>query len=226
MSGFSRNHAPLTSGGQTHHFCLHHMACGILDPWSGIEPTSPGLEAQRLSHWTSREVSQCYFLNALIVMHPVLFGWIWLKECPVVQAPLLGFLLQVSFLWNPTRSPADRLFGGLCPWVTGSGRKKRGGWSHNKADLYLRLKPGALNLGDSGLAPRVHERSSLNIKKLSVHFLQRGFRVFTRFSLDIAPDGSRTSILTEGSSASRGWQREVWGFFFLTSLVFHWWGQK
>lgn len=102
------------------------MACGILDPWSGIEPPSPGLEAQRLSHWTPREVSQCYFLNVLIVMHPVLFRWIWLKECPVVQTPLLGFLLQVSFLWNPTGSPADRLFGGLCPWVTGSGRKKEG----------------------------------------------------------------------------------------------------
>ena len=33
------------------------VACGILVPWSGIQPTPSALEAQSLSHWTTREVS-------------------------------------------------------------------------------------------------------------------------------------------------------------------------
>ena len=32
------------------------MACGILIPQSGIEPTTPSLGAQGLNHWTAREV--------------------------------------------------------------------------------------------------------------------------------------------------------------------------
>ena len=31
-------------------------ACGVLVPWSGIEPGSPALEVLSLSHWTTREV--------------------------------------------------------------------------------------------------------------------------------------------------------------------------
>ena len=31
-------------------------ACGISVPQAGVEPVSSGLEAQRFSHWTAREV--------------------------------------------------------------------------------------------------------------------------------------------------------------------------
>ena len=31
------------------------MACGILDPWAGIEPTTPALEVWGLTHWTARK---------------------------------------------------------------------------------------------------------------------------------------------------------------------------
>ena len=56
------------------------MACGIfscgrralsggvwdLVPWLGIEPVSPALGAWRLSHWTTREVSQLLFIIDLV----------------------------------------------------------------------------------------------------------------------------------------------------------------
>ena len=35
-------------------FWPHHVACGILAPWPGIEPVPPGLEAQNLNHCTIR----------------------------------------------------------------------------------------------------------------------------------------------------------------------------
>ena len=37
-------------------FGPHHMACGILVPWPGIEPMPPALEARSPNHWTTREV--------------------------------------------------------------------------------------------------------------------------------------------------------------------------
>ena len=37
------------------------MACGILVPQPGIEPTPPAVEAQSRNHWTAREVPP--FLN-------------------------------------------------------------------------------------------------------------------------------------------------------------------
>ena len=37
-------------------FQPHHVACGILIPWPGIEPVTPALEAQNLNHWTIKEV--------------------------------------------------------------------------------------------------------------------------------------------------------------------------
>ena len=110
-------------------------------------------------------------------------------------------------------------------WVTGSGRKKE------RDEVTTRLNS---TWGwDQGLSTwrywAGHQDSwtlVLEYKKFSVHFLQKGFRVVIRFSMDIAPNGSRTALLTEGSSASRERQKGVWGFFFLTSLVFHWRGQK
>ena len=35
-------------------------ACGILASRTGIEPKSPALEAQRLNHWTCREILTCF----------------------------------------------------------------------------------------------------------------------------------------------------------------------
>ena len=42
-------------------FRLCHMACGILVPQPGIEPTPPELEASSLNYWTAREVPLRYF---------------------------------------------------------------------------------------------------------------------------------------------------------------------
>ena len=38
------------------------MACGILVPWPGIEPTPLSLEIQSLNHWAAREDPNSYFL--------------------------------------------------------------------------------------------------------------------------------------------------------------------
>ena len=37
-------------------FWLHCMACGILVPQPVIKPAPPTVKAQRLNHWTAREV--------------------------------------------------------------------------------------------------------------------------------------------------------------------------
>ena len=37
-------------------FWLHGMACGILVPQLGMKPTPFPVEAERLNHWTNREV--------------------------------------------------------------------------------------------------------------------------------------------------------------------------
>ena len=43
-------------------FWLYPMACRILVPWPGIEPTPPAVEAWSLNHWIAREVLH-YFLK-------------------------------------------------------------------------------------------------------------------------------------------------------------------
>ena len=42
-------------------FWLHCMACRILVPRPGIEPTPPAVEAWSLNHWTTREVPYLVF---------------------------------------------------------------------------------------------------------------------------------------------------------------------
>ena len=37
-------------------FWLHHIVCGILVPWPGVEPLLPALEFQSLNGWTGRGV--------------------------------------------------------------------------------------------------------------------------------------------------------------------------
>ena len=41
------------------------MACGILVPQPGIEPTPPAVEAQSLTHWTAREVPKKIFFKEM-----------------------------------------------------------------------------------------------------------------------------------------------------------------
>ena len=38
-----------------YHLCFGHVACGILVPQPGIEPTLPVVEAQSANHWTFRK---------------------------------------------------------------------------------------------------------------------------------------------------------------------------
>ena len=75
------------------------VSCGMWDlvPWPGIEPRPPALEAQSLSHWTTREV-------------PGLFSWHlmsnsnarpWLSNPGMVPWPQFGILI-----WN--RGPRPR----------------------------------------------------------------------------------------------------------------------
>ena len=50
-------------------FWPHRVACGILVPLPGIEPTPPAVEAWSLNHWTAREVLGGSFLVAGLCMH-------------------------------------------------------------------------------------------------------------------------------------------------------------
>ena len=43
----------------------HHVACGILFPWPGIDPVLPALEAWSLNHWT-REVPAVFTMGILL----------------------------------------------------------------------------------------------------------------------------------------------------------------
>ena len=44
-------------------FWLCHVTCGILVPQPGTEPAPLTLEAQRVNHWTAREVLEIYVLT-------------------------------------------------------------------------------------------------------------------------------------------------------------------
>ena len=45
-----------------------HRACGILVPSPGIEPMPLAIEAQKLNHWTARELPLCTFLRVLLLL--------------------------------------------------------------------------------------------------------------------------------------------------------------
>ena len=49
------------------------VVCGILVPWSGIDPRSPRIGRQILNHWTTREVPNHVILNVKIYI-------IWKKK--------------------------------------------------------------------------------------------------------------------------------------------------
>ena len=49
-------------------FWPHHMACGILVPWPGIEPESPAVETWCLNHWaTHGSPKRAHFNTSLSV---------------------------------------------------------------------------------------------------------------------------------------------------------------
>ena len=69
------------------------MACGILVPWSRIEPVSPALEAWSLYHWTARKsylsISTNVFWIPIISTSVVsLFGLPHLPPCAVNSSPV------------------------------------------------------------------------------------------------------------------------------------------
>ena len=68
--GQSLYSVPRAKASGCHHFCVSFSffffgcaikACGILVPWSGIEPMTPVVEAGSLNHWTTREVPCPHF---------------------------------------------------------------------------------------------------------------------------------------------------------------------
>ena len=54
-------------------FCLHRGACGILVPWSGIEPSPSAIKAQSLNHWTPGEFPHS-FLNLCLYFSFITFA--------------------------------------------------------------------------------------------------------------------------------------------------------
>ena len=54
-------------------FWLHRVACWILVPRPGIEPTSSALKVWSLHHWTAREVPlMSFFCSRIISRNPIL----------------------------------------------------------------------------------------------------------------------------------------------------------
>ena len=45
------------------YFWLHCVACGILVPWSGIETVPSLVEVEALNPWTTREISDVFFIT-------------------------------------------------------------------------------------------------------------------------------------------------------------------
>ena len=48
-------------GSILHFGCFDWEACGTYAPWPGMEPACPEVEAQRPSHWASKEIPPWLF---------------------------------------------------------------------------------------------------------------------------------------------------------------------
>ena len=65
------------------------MACGILVPQSGIEPTLPALEAQNLNHWTTQTVLESInLIQGSDVSPQAQLKEVNLNKIHVVQSPV------------------------------------------------------------------------------------------------------------------------------------------
>jgi hypothetical protein len=73
-------------------FWLCHEACGILVPWSGIEPMTPVVEAGSLNHWTARKVPCPHFWYLHLFM-------LFLTFSP--KANFHDYLLQILTYFYP-----------------------------------------------------------------------------------------------------------------------------
>ena len=91
------------------------MACGISVPWPGIISTPTALEAQGLSHWPAREVSEIPFLYVCLR-----FTRLSLIPDPLaVRFTLKGASRVALVVKNPPANAGDTRDTGLIP---GSGR--------------------------------------------------------------------------------------------------------
>ena len=66
------------------------MACGILAPWSGIEPASPAVGVCSLNHWTTRGV------QFLIFWSPPYYFPKWMHWCTFTPVVHNGSLFSTS----------------------------------------------------------------------------------------------------------------------------------
>ena len=49
-------------------FSLHHVACGILVPWPGMEPAPLAVKVQSLNHWTTRQFPSLVFMKTHVIL--------------------------------------------------------------------------------------------------------------------------------------------------------------
>ena len=79
-------------------FWPHCMACGILVPSPGIEPTSPALEVWSLNHWTTREVpySHCLWKRNHILRNNSFSGDISDGKCILLAGVRVQQILNVK----------------------------------------------------------------------------------------------------------------------------------
>ena len=64
------------------------MVCGILVTQPGMEPVPPALEAQRLNHWTAREVQVFIFCALFLELND---GPHLRRESPKGEKTAMGF---------------------------------------------------------------------------------------------------------------------------------------
>ena len=97
-------------------FCfvlLHHMACGILVPPSGIEPTPHTFEAGSLNHWIVREVPVWRSLVAFMLLLMELFhSFLWPSIIPLYI--WTAFSLSIHLWWTFRLLPCLGYFEWCC----------------------------------------------------------------------------------------------------------------
>ena len=92
---------------------LHRMACGILVPPSGTEPTPHTLEAGSLNHWIVREVPVWRSLVASMLLLKELFhSFLWLSNIPLCI--WTAFSLSIHLWWTFRLLPCLGYFEWCC----------------------------------------------------------------------------------------------------------------
>ena len=79
-------------------FWPHYLACGILVPWPGIEPSPPAVVARSLNHWTIRKSLHGLFLGVgKIMIKSSEFTW---SDNPLVLCCWSWAQKPVCLPWN------------------------------------------------------------------------------------------------------------------------------